>query len=283
MVGELNFIGLMSSFYEYADMRVYLNLIFGGMERFIYPKWFNSFIILPQEFYDYQYTNDVTGESYKINIEDSYNQLIKTTNTNELVYPCTILPRYKLTSISDSSSRLGGTDSLPDWKLGFTISYEIELPTFMVLESDYLAEKLKINIGYDSCYTANKSYATADDIPVNIDSFETTTEHISDSTSNTLISSTEESIISDRKSIVFKTRYYHIVSQSEVDSQTIVNISLPEVIDDLNLFRLSGKYGELIYGDHYKIVSSGTIVEVDKTTVTLELGDILEISVYQYL
>ena len=283
MVGELNFIGLMSSFYEYADMRVYLNLIFGGMERYIYPRWFNSFIILPEEIYNYRYTNDVTGESYKINIEDAYNQLVKTTNTNELVYPCTILPRYKLTNISDSSARLGGTDTLPDWKLGFTIAYEIELPTFMVLETNYLAETLKVNVKYGSCYTANQAYTTADQIPVNIDSFDSNIDHGLDSTSNSTITFPTEATINNKKSRVFKTRYYHIVSQSEVDSTSVVDISLPEVVTDDNLFRLSGKYGELVYGDHYTIISSGSVIEIDKTHVTLELDEVLEISIYEYI
>ena len=283
MVGELNFIGLMSSFYEYTDMRVFLNLIFGGMERFIYPRWFTSFIILPEDVYNYRYTNDITGESYKINIEDSYNHLVKTTATDELVYPCTILPRYKLTSVSDSSTRLGGTDALPDWKLGFTISYEIELPTFIVLETNYLAETLKINVKYGSCYTANKAYETADEIPANIDSFESNVDHGLDSTANSTIVFPDETTINNKKSRLFKTRYYHIVTQSEVDSASVINISLPEVVTDNNLLRLSGKYGELIYGDHYNIISSGSVIEIDKTTVTLELDDILEISIYQYI
>jgi len=200
-----------------------------------------------------------------------------------LVYPCTILPRYKLTSVSDSSTRLGGTDSLPDWKLGFTISYEIELPTFIVLETNYLAETLKINVKYGSCYTANKAYETADEIPANIDSFESNVDHGLDSTANSTIVFPDEATINNKKSRLFKTRYYHIVTQSEVDSTSVINISLPEVVTDNNLLRLSGKYGELIYGDHYNIISSGSVIEIDKTTVTLELDDILEISIYQYI
>ena len=47
LVGEFNFLALMSSFYEYTDMKVFLNLIFGGYDRPIFPQWFNSFIILP--------------------------------------------------------------------------------------------------------------------------------------------------------------------------------------------------------------------------------------------
>jgi len=283
LVGEFNFTGLMSSFYEYCDMRIFLNLIFGGTERFIFPQWFNSFIILPEEVYNYRYTNDVTGEEYTVNIEDSYSQLVKTTNTNEMVYPCTIKPRYKLTSISDASSRLGGVEGLPDWKLGFTISYEIELPTFIVLESDYLAEKLQVNVNYGSCYSANTSYSTSEEVPVNIDSFESNIDHGLDSTSNSTIAFPDEGTIGNINSRIFKTRYYHIVTASEATSVTTIDVILPEIVTDNNLLKLSGKYGELLYGDHYNIISSGTIIRINKEYVILEENDIIEIYIYNYL
>lgn len=282
MIGELNFTGLMSSFYEYTDMRVFLNLIFGGTERFIYPRWFNSFIILPSEIYDYQYSNPYTGVHYKINIDEAYNHLVKTTNTNELVYPCTIKPIYKLTSVSDASSRLGGVEGLPDWKLGFTLSYEVELPTFIVLQSDYLAEKVTINVGYGSCYTQNQVYSTSESVPVNIESFDANVSHGLDETSNSQVTFPEEATINNFHSRLFKTRYYHIVTQTEADSTTYVDITIPEEVTDNNLFKLVGKYGELEYGDHYNILNT-TILRIDKTHVTLEKDDILELYIYQYI
>jgi len=281
--GEFNFTGLMSSFYEYTDMRIFLNLIFGGLDRFIYPRWFNSFIILPSEIYDYTYENDVTGETYKINIDDSYSKLVKTTNTNEIVYPCRIKPIYKLTSISDQSSKFGGIDGLPDWKLGFTISYEIEMPTFIVLESDYLAEKMKVNIKYGSCYTANKVYSTSENIPVNIESFISTVDRGIDETSNSTITYPDEATISDKTSRVFKTRYYHIVTKEEAASTTYVDIGISETVTDKDLLKLVGKAGILDYYDHYTIIDDGTTIQINKTYVTLEEDDILEIYIYIYV
>lgn len=281
IIGEFNFTAILSSFYEYTDMRIFLNLIFGGEERFIYPRWFNSFIILPPEIVNYEYTNDVTGEHYHLNIENAYNQLIKTTNTNELVYPCSIKPIYKLTGMSDNSTRLGGTDNLPEWKLGFNVSYEVELPTWLILESDYLAEKMKVNVNYGSCYTENNVYST-ESVPVNIESFDANIDHGLDSTSNSEITYPTEATIDNKKSRVFKTRYYHIVTQQEVDSTTIVDITIPEPVTDLNLLMLNGKYGFFSYGDHYTLFNSTTL-RINKQTVTLELSDILEIYIYEYI
>ena len=283
LVGEFNFTALMSSFYEYTDMKVFLNLIFGGLERWILPQWFNSFIILPTEVYNYQYTNDVTGQTYKINIDDSYNQLVKTTNTTEVVFPCTILPRYKLVSITDSSARLGGVDNLPDWKLSFNVAYEVEIPTFIVLETNYLVEKLNINIKYGSCYTANNVYSTAENVPEGIESFDSNVDFGLDSTSNSIISYPTEATIDNPTSRVFKTRYYHIVTAGESSSITYIDITIPEVITDYNLLRLEGKGGTLAYGDNYTIINSGTTIRIDKTHVTLQENDILEIYIYQYV
>lgn len=283
IVGEFNFTALLSSFYEYCDMKVYLNLIFGGLERYIYPRWFNSFIIIPDEINDYIYTNDVTGETYKLNLEGTTNSLIKTTNSNEVVYPCTILPRYKLSSVSDVSSRLGGTDGLPDWKLGFTISYEIELPTFLVLESDFLTDKMNINIRYGSCYSANNSYDNSEEVPAYEESFDINTNLGLDSTSNSTVIYPDEATIDNKKSKLEKTRYFHIVTKEEEESTTTIDLNIPEVILNKDLLKLSGKYGFLLYGDHYIIVDDGTVIRIDKENVELTENDILEIFIYEYV
>lgn len=286
IIGDFNFTALLSSFYEYTDMRIYLNMIFGGKERYIYPKWFNSFIILPPEIYNYEYINEETGEKYKINLKEAHNQLVKTTNTDELVYPCRILPKYKLTGISDASTKFGGVSDLPNWKLNFTVSFEIEMPTYIILESNYLVEKIVTNIGYESCYSSNSTFnenITTERIPVNVDSFETNISHGLDSTSNTQIIFSEESIVNNKKSKVFKTRYYHIVTQEEADSTTIIAINIPEIINDKNLLILNGMHGNLLYDDHYIINNEGTMIIIDKNNVTLQPGNILEIYIYEYI
>lgn len=281
-VGELNFLSLLSSFYEYTDMKVFLNLIFGGQDRFIFPRYFSSFIILPPELYNYRYTNPITGVNYQINFEAAYNTLVRTTNTHEVVYPCTIRPRYKLTNMSDSSTRWGGTDNLPDWKLSFTLSYEIELPTYIVLQSDYLAKKLQINIGYGSCYSANSEYMT-NQVPDTISTSEATINLGLDSTSNTtIIFPTETTINKNIKPKMFKTRYYHVVTKDEADATNYFEIIIPEPITDYDLFKLNGKNGILSYWDHYKIIDQTTL-RVDKTVVTLEEDEILELYIYTYI
>jgi hypothetical protein len=153
-MGDIELIMLCSSFYEYCDLRVYMMQIMGGFDRYIYPEYFDSFIIIPPEFYNYVYTNEITGVTHQIdwtktNIE---NKLIETTNKNEWIIPVKIKPIFKLTSLSDSSTKYGG-DQLADWKLSATISYEIEIPTFLCIETDMLLKGVEINLGFAGQFT----------------------------------------------------------------------------------------------------------------------------------
>jgi len=293
--GELEFMAILSSFYEYCDFKILLGLIFGGKDKFIYPQWFNSFIILPQEIYDYTYTNQYTGVSYKINISEIESRLIKTTNRNEVVFPCRILPRYRLTGISDGSEKYGGTEKLPEWKLNFTLEYEVEIPSFIVLESDYIVKDFKINMSYGSCYSSNSDY-NSEDIPTNIFSFNgeltyydpDSTSEIEidlDSTSSVLIDydGPDHTNITNKKELIFKTRYFHIVTKSEEDSETTIEFQMPEYITDKNLLVVQGKFGRLNYGDHFILSSDGWTITIYKRYVDLQREEILELFVYDWV
>ena len=290
--GEMEFIALVNSFYEYCDVKLFLGLIFGGKDRYITPSRFSSFIILPPEIYDYTYNNEYTGVSYKINIEEAENRLIKTTNRTEVVFPCEILPKYKLTGMSDASSRLGGTDKLPEWKINFNVEYEVEVPSWLILETDYLAQKLKVNMRYGSCYSSNPTY-NSDEVPVNISTFTTEMIYVDSTTGDEInIDSTTPIIINqlpdhaditNKKELLFKTRYFHIVTEEEADSTTTAEFTLPEVILNKNTLIVNGKYGHLAYGDHYTISEDGENIIINKTYVNLDVDDVLELYVYEFI
>jgi len=277
-IGDINFIGLMSSFYEYYDMKVFLNLIFGGNDRPIYPKYFTSFIILPEEIKSYRYENDVTGVSYNLNIENAYERLVKTTNTNELVFPVNIKPLYRLTGMSDASNRLGGTSNLPSYKLNFTVSYEIELPTFLVLESDYLAKQVKINVNYGSCYSVNNSYTI---VPNAVNEIDSTVDLGLDETSNSTVTFPTEATVVDLGFMTFKTRYYYIATKSDETSTTYIDITIPETILDVSLLKVNTKWRLLLYGDDFTIEDYGTILRINKTKVSITEGDVIELYIYK--
>ena len=242
--GEIELIMLLRSFYEYCDLRVLLIQIFGGMERWIYPKWFNTFIIVEDDVWNYIYENEITGESYTIDWmnKGASSKLVKTTNRNEHIYPVRIKPLFKLTAMGDGSEKYGGTDSLPEWKLTATLEYEVEIPTFMTIMSDVLRTInspppiFKLNVS--SAYSEYSDFTA--DIP-------------------------EKTIRADGFEIDYKTRYFHQITDDQLDSTSNIEIELSEQVkstDDMDSYIITTKYGPLKYGKHFRFKDDGRTLEI---------------------
>jgi hypothetical protein len=277
--GDIELLMLLNSFYEYCDLKMLFLQIFAGYERWIYPQFFTTFIILPNELVNYTYSNPYTGLRYKLDWQSAgaYDKLVKTIAQDKLVIPCNIKPIYKLTSVSDGSTRHGGADALADWRLSAVIRYEVEVPSFLVLQQDYLAENVDINIMAGSAYSAYTDYT----VPTLQMKYRTHYDWGLDETSHSIInldSTCTESFIGEYD---FNTRYFHIVTQAEVDSTGNLNISLTEQVDDLEAVRLNSKYGEMHYGDHYYFKDNGWTLVINRDNVVLEKGMIIEIYMYK--
>ncbi len=275
--GDLELTMLLNSFYEYCDLRMLFLQIFAGYERWIYPQFFTTFIILPEEFINFQYSNPYTGLIYNIDWSSAgaYTELVRTTNRNELVLPCNIKPIYKLTGMSDGSNRYGGLDNISEWRLTATIHYEIEVPAFLTLKTDYLVEKIDMKINAASVYSEY-------DYTIPGATLQTTTEFETnlDETSNSLYAPDSTSVQGDYE-YEFNTRYFHIVTQSESTSVVNVEITLPEQILDINSLVVNSKYGKLDYGDHYSIINNGNTLVLRVDTVVLEPNMVLELYVFK--
>ncbi len=302
--GDIELILLLNSFYEYCDMRILFINIFGGMDRVIYPKFFSSFIILPESFINYEYTNEYTNENYKIDWSTAAasEKLVKTTARNELVLPLNVKPQYTLTSIADASNKYGGTDDRPEWKLSATITYELEIPNYLVIESDFLAQGINLNINYGSVYSVNNDYQP----PVNRNLYDIEWDWGLNKYTNTPDKLGDMSLIDTTSTVtyddyVYQDRYFHIVTAAEADSTSNIEITLPEQILDPKILIVNSKDGKLIYGDHYLIINNGwtLLIKTGETQsqeinqcppitikehyVFLEEGWVLELYVYKKL
>ena len=215
--GEIELIMLLNSFYEYCDLRMLMYNMFGGVDRIIYPKFFSSFIILPETFVNYEYDNDYTGQTYQLDWEgaNASEYLVRSTARNELILPLNIKPQISIASMSDSSNRYGGTDNIAEWKLSCTLNYELEMPNYLIIESDYLAQNFDLEIRYGSTYSSNNDYQPPDtrfiynyswnwDLNEDENSFLGFLDIDDATSSNTFIGD-----------FVFKTRYFHEVTADE--------------------------------------------------------------------
>ena len=276
--GDIELLMLLNSFYEYCDLKMLFLNIFAGFERWVYPHFFTSFIILPPELVNYRYENNITGANYGIDWEGTgaYEKLIRTTAKDELVYPVNIKPIYKLTGFSDVSQRYGGTDKLADWRLGATIKYELEIPTYIVVTQDYLATSIEMEIRAGSAYTVHDPI----EVPTFRDHFDKlSTVIVPDGTSTVEVDTTAFECVETEYD--FKIRYYHVIDATSAESITNVTFKLPEHIANRRLLMINSVSGLLNYGDHYTLSNDGWYVTINVEHVDLEEDQVLELYVYR--
>lgn len=280
--GEMEIAMLLNSFYEYCDLRMLFFNTFGGLDRIIYPRFFSSFIILPESFVNYEYNNEFLDKSYKLQWDtaDASNYLVRSTARNELILPLNIKPQYALTNLSDSSNRYGGSDNIPDWKLTATVSYEIELPNYLIIESDYLAQGINLEIGYGSVYASNNDYQPPENKIIYDVSWnwglnpDTNSEKldVSDTTSSIVF-------VGD---FIFKHRYLHNITQQSIDDSTsFLIITLPEQILEPRILIINKSDRKLDFGVDYLIGDNGWSLIIDIEKAELVDGMILELYIYE--
>lgn len=290
MKGEIELILLLNSFYEYCDLRMYMYQIFGGVNRPIYPSTFRTFLIVPEDILNFQYDNEVTNTHYTLDWEScgAYETLVRTTNRNEIVVPVNITPRYTLLNLSDSSMKYGGTDNLADWRLSANIEYEIEMPWYVYLKSDYLLENIDFNFTIDSYMGNTKSVIS-------------TTNQVSNFTSQFdwgLLDGAHSKINTKEEAEATKSCienewekngfFIYTFTSDDIDNlninQPTDGFVIPLRIDDETALFIASKYGQLTIEYDYTLEDSGltdTIIRIIKNPeqedIVWNIDDILEI------
>lgn len=302
--GEFDLICLLNSFYEYADVRVLFIQIFGGEQRVIYPTCFNTFVIIPDDLYNFEYNNDVTNINYILDWDSAgvKQTLVKTINTNQYIYPLSLRPWYKMNSISDGSEKLGGLDKLSEWKLTVNVQYEVELPVYLVLREDYLSEGIVYETTLGSTFS-QYDYSPPETIKIcnslvdyNIDTTSSLDINnidfnkalsINDGTgdinySDLIISNTCDCNIIAQ----YNNRYTYMATLNDSTGESDIDFSIPEYINNSQLIILNSRYGPLTYGNHYTIYnidlkSTNILIYKDKID-DLVTDQLFEVFTYYY-
>jgi len=251
MKGEIELILLLNSFYEYCDMKMFLLQIFGGLNRPIYPSVFRTFIIIPDEMLNFEYNNPVTGINYTLDWSSagSYETLVRTTNREEMVVPVNIKPRYTLINISDASMKYGGMDKLADWRLSVSIEYEIEMPWYIHMKTDYAIDTVNMN------FAVNSYMRKADSIIDNTDGMDTFKSSVDRGLSN----GTHGKPLSDEELLDGKVNeeeewkkdgfYIYTFTEDDINNLIVNDITdgfiIPNRLDGENKIYIISKYGVL--------------------------------------
>lgn len=85
----------------------------------------------------------------------------------------------------------------------------------------------------------------------------------------------------DTKELIFRTRYYHIITKEEAEKIDSFNITIPEKVIP-NRLVLIGKDGHLSYGDHYLLNDDGITITIYTKYVSVRENDLLELYIYDY-
>jgi len=257
--GEIELIMLLNSFYEYCDLRMFLFQTFGGLNRPIFPSTFRTFLIIPDELLNFNYNNEVTNVNYNLDWEScgAYDTLVRTTNRNEIVVPVNITPSYTLTSLSDASMRYGGIDKLADWRLGAMLEYEIEMPWYVYLKSDYLVENINFNFSINESYMGHKNNildSSSNEIEAFKKQFDWGMSDGECSQKNTE-EEVEETVICEREE--WKKSGFYCYTFTALDIQNLDTNGITDGFiiaskrDDDNRIFITSKYGELSYKIDY--------------------------------
>lgn len=129
--GTFELIFWMSSVYELLDFRTMLLQFCGGFGRWIRPKYFWSYIILPDEIEQFKNDKNIPIDWGNT---DCTIILIDTIKKYKRAVPLALDAIWKLDSLNDNSTKYGG-DNIAEYKLSATFTYECNIPTYMVVNT----------------------------------------------------------------------------------------------------------------------------------------------------
>lgn len=156
VTGRMDFNIVTSSYMEANDIMMAFYDRMYGLNKWLYVKEVNLFFIIPEEVVFY--TED--GGRIVVDWSDTRlsRQFIRSINTNKYLYTLKHHPSIRLTSIADASNFYGGADTLPTYGLSGSIEFEIEIPVYITLETDYLVKEIKLQLGLGTLYFPESVY-----------------------------------------------------------------------------------------------------------------------------
>jgi hypothetical protein len=126
-----------------------------------FPTALDTRLLIPVEMVGYEYNAEYTGCHYCIDWAGTEldQQLIRSMDQMHYIFPIKSQPMIRLASISDGTTFYGGTEE-PDYRLNMTFEWEIEIPGYIVLRTDYKIDDIKryiiINGEYETDFVVNE-------------------------------------------------------------------------------------------------------------------------------
>ena len=249
--GNIEIIVWCSSIYELIDNRIKTFQYFGGLNRPMDIYGIEGYITLPDELISYSYNNPYIKEDYKLdwnNCKGVDVSLIKNINQNKYIFPYSMKPQIKLTSVSDASEKYGGGDDLSEYKMSIEIEWEIPLPTHLVLEANkepnHFREtfcELQVGAYHKMVGPLGHNHKIAGE---KLMMFKDGTNSVS-------------------VDLVFGEQYNYIITQEDettIQNNINININVPVTLNLRSHVQVLGPFGELREGYHYRLEDNNIIL-----------------------
>lgn len=276
--GNIEVILYCSSILEYIDYRVQTIQKCSGLNRNFYPKDFEAFLIIPEEFENYQYKNLYTQEERDLDWSGNItsNFIVRSIDKEKFIYPFKIRPMMKLTSISNGSEKYGGQgDIIGDHKMVFNFEYEVNIPVQIIMVANsFPVPKIPIEfVLATEVKTVENSVGDIISIAKEMDSV----AHLG-------LDHTGQPEVKNLK--FFRTYIYSFSEQDITDfnDDKITEITIPDGLEvsDERYLRLHGKFGFLDRDVHWRLKrDSTTVIEIMGFNLkSLEVNDYVTILIY---
>ena len=270
-----------SSIYEYFDVRQLVFQKWSGLDRIIMPVVVDGCIVLPDELVDWEYTNEYLPVNYPIRWEENKaeTKLIKNMNRNKVVYPFSVKPQLRLSSVTSGADKYGGSgDDVAEHRLVIEMIWESYLPTHVGVHSKRgRPGPPSHNISVEMNLSSRSSLVQVPgEDPVSIDGPDSMFGFYGGKKDGVFYSGT----------MTYKETFNYILSDEEdekINGEEKENfqIELLEPVEIMGLgLRIYGKFGELLQGRDWRFINNNLIEFYYKQMSSYEVGDSLTFVLY---
>jgi len=218
--GNFELIFWLSSVYELMDFRTKLLQYTGGFNRYISPRFFSSFITLPDELLNYQFDD---GSTIDWGNTPGTTKLLNNINQEKFVLPITLNPIWKLESLNDNSTKYGG-DQIAEYKLSASFKYEINLPTYTVISTNLGDIKIDASVGLGKV-SSNYSWSAPYTLLKNVDNDNSKyLQHLKNFRCFKISDPSILPIVQYDDTIINNPKNYDIIGWSPIKSGRLVNV-----------------------------------------------------------
>lgn len=266
-----------SSIYELFDYMTTAYQLFGGnIGRYIEPTY-ESYFVIPNDITLYTYSNPYTGESYKIDWDESIAEVykLKNINDNRMVVPFTTKPLIKLTGISDGSDKYGAPsdDEIGQYRMVISMEWETWMPVGVILVGEAAPDpcvrfELDLNVGFQ--YSAiSKSAGRIVTTPIH-----KLVTYLQD----------EDSTALSTAQLIWMRSFLYTITEADYNSfqnSQNVYVTLPDNMQHCVYLNVYTKFGQLVRDFQWQLISPNRIKLIGMNMQDFSKDDLISFELYR--